>query len=117
MSENSAAQSPPPPPPAINAASTKKTWIAHDPETMKKIGTYTGKTARTAALKAASRFANVDETIPIVLRETNTKILRHFDGTKVSLNPPKIVPVGDRKIVYKTKAAVKEVKGRQALLQ
>ena len=112
MSTN-AAQDPPTSNAAQKVIKPIKSWIAHDPVTLKKIGSFKGRTPRSIAQKIATRNAKmVDEIIPIVVRETGTRRLYHFDGQKIQLPEPKQVARGDRIVTYTTTTKVKTIRDR-----
>lgn len=92
-----------------------RSWIAHDALTLKKIGSYKGRTPRSIAQKVATRNAkHVGDVIPIVIRETGTRKLYHFDGQKINLPEPKQVTRGDRLVTYTTTTKVKTIRDRPA---
>jgi len=82
----------------------KKTYMLHDPETMKSLGRFVSYTPRSAASKAASRGFK-----KILLRETGTKIVYEYLGDKVVLDPPKTVQRGERTVTFKTTSVVRSV--------
>lgn len=80
----------------------KRTYMLHNPETYACLGKYVSTTPRLAALKAASR-GHTD----ILLRETNTKIMHHYEGGIRSLDTPQVVQRGDQTVTYTNKPFVK----------
>lgn len=90
------------------AKRTRKPRIAfmlHDPEDMSSLGKYVSTDYRYAALKVASRGHK-----RILLRKTNTKEVREFQGDVVPLDTPKQISRGDRVISYNKKPVVKFVR-------
>lgn len=87
---------------------TRKPRIAfmlHDPADMSSLGKYVSTDYRYAALKVASRGHK-----RILLRKTNTKEVREFEGDVVPLETPKQISRGDRVISYNKKPTVKFVR-------
>ena len=82
----------------------KRTFMLHEPGTMKPLGKFVSNTPRSAAAKAASRGFK-----KILLRETGTKILREYEGGRVTLDPPKVVTRGERTVTFKTTSVVKSI--------
>jgi hypothetical protein len=92
----------------VIATRTKKpryTYMLHNPEDMSSLGKYVSTDYRYAALKVASRGFK-----KILLRKTNSKEVREFDGDVVTLDTPKIIKRADREIEYFKKPTVKFVK-------
>lgn len=83
----------------------KFTFMLHDPTDMSSCGKYQSSDYRYAALKAASKGAE-----KILLRKTNTKEVREFTGSNLTLDTPKEISRGGRTIQYHKKPAVKFVK-------
>ena len=81
--------------------SKKKTFMLHDPSDMSALGRFVSTDWRYAALKAASR----DHT-NIVLRQTGTREVRKFTGSKVPIEPKQITR-GGRTISYTHRPSVK----------
>lgn len=88
----------------------KKTFMLHHPETYVCLGKYVSTTPRLAALKAASR-----KHTDILLRETNTKILHHFEGGVKPLDQPQVVTRGTVTVTYTNKPFVKS-KGKPFIM-
>ena len=81
------------------------TYMLHDPETMENAGKYNSTSHRNAALKAATKgFTR------ILLRRTKTKLIYEYAGEANVLDEPKVVPRGNRNIVYAKKPKAKFVK-------
>lgn len=83
----------------------KSTFMLHDPKDLSSLGKYQSTDFRYAALKVASRGHK-----QILLRKTNTKEIREFNGDVVALDQPKEINRGDRVIKYSKKPVVKFVK-------
>lgn len=83
----------------------KITFMLHDPRDMSSLGKYVSTDYRYAALKVASRGHK-----KILLRKTNSKEVREFDGDVVPLETPKQISRGDRVISYNKKPTVKYVR-------
>lgn len=83
-------------------AKPKSTFMLHDADTMCSIGKYQSTDYRYAALKAASKGAN-----KILLRKTNSKEVRQFTGSIITLDTPKQISRGDRVIKYTKRPTVK----------
>lgn len=88
--------------PAAGGKKSKSTFMLHDPVDMSSLGKYVSTDYRYAALKVASRGHK-----KILLRKTNTKEVRQFDGDVVTLDTPKEIHRGDRVITYNKKPTVK----------
>lgn len=86
-------------------AKPKSTFMLHDPNDLSSLGKYQSTDFRYAALKVASRGHK-----KILLRKTNTKEIREFNGDVVALDQPKEINRGDRVIKYTKKPVVKFVK-------
>lgn len=104
--------------PATTKPKVKHTYMLHDPISLEPIAKMSSVDPRYCALKVASRMAKLPEsckgdeegTVKIWLRKTNTKVLREYVGTTITLeNPQKIVRAG-REIVYTRRPSVKFVK-------
>lgn len=98
----------PAPAPAAAAPRTKKpksTFMLHDPVDFHPLGKFISTDYRYAALKTASRGVT-----KILLRKTNTKTIREFEGRIITLDTPKEIVRGNRTIVYAKKPAVKFVR-------
>lgn len=98
----------PTPAPAAATGKTKKpkhTFMLHDPKDYSSLGKYQSTDFRYAALKVASRGYK-----DILLRKTNTKEIRQFEGNVVTLDTPKEIHRGDRVIRYTKKPVVKYVR-------
>ena len=80
----------------------KITFMLHDAGDMCSLGKYVSTDYRYAALKAASRGHH-----RILLRKTNTKEVREFEGDVVPLENPKKISRGDRVIEYNKKPSVR----------
>lgn len=87
------------------ARKPKRTFMLHDPKDLSSLGKYQSTDFRYAALKVASRGHK-----KILLRETNTKEIREFQGDIVPLAAPKEIKRGDRTITYSKKPVVKFAK-------
>jgi hypothetical protein len=105
-------------PVATKKPKVKHTYMLHDPISLEPIAKMSSVDPRYCALKVASRMAKLpascagdeDGTVKIWLRKTNTKVLREYVGTTITLeNPQKIVRAG-REIVYTRRPSVKFVK-------
>lgn len=94
-----------PSPAAPGGKKAKGTFMLHDPKDMSSLGKYVSTDYRYAALKVASRGHK-----KILLRRTNTKEVREFEGSVVTLDTPKEIHRGDRVIKYNKKPAVKFVR-------
>lgn len=92
-------------PAPANNKKAKSTFMLHDPSDMSSLGKYVSTDYRYAALKVASRGHK-----KILLRKTNTKEVRQFDGDVVTLDNPKQIHRGDRVITYNKKPTVKFVR-------
>lgn len=86
------------------APAKKKTYMLHHPENWSCLGKYVSTTPRLAALKAASR-----KHTDILLRETNTKIIHHYEGGSKPLETPQVVTRGNPPVTvtYSNKPYVK----------
>jgi len=100
-----------------NAASAQikkpgiRSWVAHDPVTLKKIGSFKGRTARGIAQKVATKQARqIGTPVQIIVREAGTRRLFHFIGEKIELAEHKEVVRAGRVITYKTVTKVKSDK-------
>lgn len=89
----------------VGAKKPKSTFMLHDPKDLSSLGKYQSTDFRYAALKVASRGHK-----QILLRKTNTKEIREFQGDVVTLDTPKEIHRGDRVIKYSKKPVVKYVK-------
>jgi GTPase len=92
-------------PPPVRAKKPKSTFMLHDPVDFHPLGKFISTDYRYAALKTASRGVT-----KILLRKTNTKTIREFEGRIITLDTPKEIVRGNRTIVYAKKPAVKFVK-------
>ena len=92
-------------PKAPKARKEKCTFMLHDPNDLSSLGKYQSTDFRYAALKVASRGHK-----SILLRKTNTKEVREFEGDVVPLDTPKQISRGDRVISYNKKPTVKFVR-------
>jgi hypothetical protein len=81
--------------------SKKKTFMLHDPSDMSALGRFVSTDWRYAALKAASRDHK-----DIVLRQTGTREVRKFEGSKVPIEAKEITR-GGRTIKYTHRPSVK----------
>lgn len=97
--------------PKVKKVREKKTYMLHHPQTYVCLGKYVSTTPRLAALKAASR-----KHTDILLRETNTKIMHHYEGGIKDLETPQVVKRGDQTVTYTTKPYVK-TKGKPFTMQ
>lgn len=86
-------------------AKPRHTFMLHDPNDLSSLGKYQSTDFRYAALKVASRGHK-----KILLRKTNTKEIREFNGAVVALDKPKEINRGDRVIKYSKKPVVNFVK-------
>ena len=86
----------------LKPKSVRHSFMLHDPVNMEAVSKYSSSHARYAALKAAS--AGVKR---IILRRTNSKICRVYEGDIVDLPEPKVIKRGDREITYKRKPTVR----------
>lgn len=84
----------------------KRVYMLHDPKDYSCLGKYVSTAPRLAALKAASR-----KHTQILLRETNTKILHHYEGGIRPLDTPQRVTRGDPPVTveYTKKPFVRRV--------
>lgn len=109
----SAAQDHPSDKPSDKPASKPKptkprlTFMLHDPSTMASLGKFVSTDYRYAALKAATRGHT-----RIMLRKTNTKEVREFEGKVLTLDAPKIIKrTGEgkspREVEYNKRPSVK----------
>lgn len=96
---------PAPAPAAPRVKKPKSTFMLHDPVDFHPLGKFISTDYRYAALKTASRGVT-----KILLRKTNTKTIREFEGRIITLDAPKEIVRGNRTIVYSKKPAVKFVK-------
>lgn len=106
-----------PPPPKVTDATPadkpprvkkpKHTYMLHNPDDMTSLGKYVSTDYRYAALKVASRGHR-----RILLRRTNSKEIREFEGEVVPLDKPKIIhrAGASKPIEYHRKPSVKFVK-------
>jgi hypothetical protein len=87
-----------------SAPRPKSTFMLHDPDNFSPLGKFVSTDYRYAALKCASRGHE-----QILLRKTNTKEIRKFEGKVVTLDSPKEITRGTppRTIVYSKKPTVK----------
>ncbi|NBS71280.1 hypothetical protein EBT31_20580 [bacterium] len=97
-------------------ASTKSTFMLHCPDTLKGLAKLCASSDRYAALKCASRIdklpanlKNEDGSLRILLRKTNTKIVREFNGNVIKLDKPTEVIRQGRYIVYEKKPVCKYI--------
>lgn len=97
--------------------STKQTFMLHCPFTRKSLAKLCASSDRYAALKCASRMNKLPEnlkmedgSIRILLRKTNSKIVREFKGNVITLETPQEVYRQGRKIVYTKKPTCKLVR-------
>lgn len=67
-------------------ADKKRTFMLHDPKDMSKAGQYTARTPAEAAKKAANKGH-----VEILLRETGTRVVQVFSGSKKPLARPHVV--------------------------
>ena len=96
----------------------KHTYMLHDPVSLAPIAKMSSVDPRYCALKVASRMAKLPEsckgdvegTVKIWLRKTNTKILREYTGTTITLETPQKIVRAGREIVYTRRPSVKFVK-------
>lgn len=96
----------------------KHTFMLHDPKSLEPIAKMTSADPRYCALKVASRMAKLPEsckgdeegTVKIWLRKTNTKVLREYVGTTITLETPQKIVRAGREIVYTRRPSVKFVK-------
>lgn len=87
-----------------NAAPTKnakRTFMLHSATDMSALGRFVSTDWRYAALKAASRGHT-----KILLRQTGTREVREFDGSRMPI-PPKEITRGGRTITYENRPVVK----------
>jgi hypothetical protein len=95
----------------------RHTFMLHSPATMESLGKFQSSDYRYAALKVASRQHPVlkatldsgEDYSRILLRKTNTKEIREFEGRVITLDTPTEVKRGDRTISYSKKPVVKYV--------
>jgi hypothetical protein len=90
--------------PAPKNKKPKRTFMLHSPVDMSALGRFVSTDWRYAGLKAASRGHT-----KILLRQTGTREVREFEGSKVEI-PPKTIVRGTREIVYNNRPAVKFVR-------
>lgn len=83
----------------------KFTFMLHDADDMSSCGKYSSSDYRYAALKAASKGST-----RILLRKTNSKEVREFTGSIVTLDTPKEINRGNRVIKYSKKPCVRFVR-------
>lgn len=83
----------------------KITFMLHDPKDMSSLGKYVSTDYRYAALKAASKGKTT-----ILLRKTNSKEVREFQGEVEVLDQPKVINRGTEQIKYWKKPKVKFVR-------
>lgn len=96
----------------------KHTFMLHDPISLEPIAKMTSADPRYCALKVASRMAKLPEsckgdeegTVKIWLRKTNTKVLREYTGTTITLDTPQKIVRAGREIVYTRRPSVRFVK-------
>lgn len=95
---------------------TKSTFMLHCPDTLNSLAKLVASSDRYAALKCASRIEklpqnlrNQDGSLRILLRKTNTKIVREFSGNVIKLDKPTEVIRQGRHIVYEKKPVCKYV--------
>ena len=105
MADNAPAPAPTPKP--VRAKKPKHTYMLHNPSDMTSLGKYVSTDYRYAALKVASRGHR-----RILLRRTNSKEIREFEGDVVPLDTPKIIyrAGATKPIEYSRKPSVKFVK-------
>lgn len=82
----------------------KRTFMLHAPDDMSALGRFVSTDWRYAGLKAASRGHT-----KILLRQTGTREVREFEGSKVEIDPKTIVR-GGREIKYTHRPSVKFVR-------
>jgi hypothetical protein len=82
----------------------KRTFMLHSVDDMSALGRFTSTDWRYAALKAASRNHRT-----IILRQTGTREVREFEGSRVEIEP-KIIERGGRTITYTHRPQVKFIK-------
>lgn len=95
----------------------RHTFMLHSPSTMESLGKFQSSDYRYAALKVASRQHPTLQTTSnsgekysrILLRKTNTKEIREFEGRVITLDTPTEVKRGDRTIAYSKKPVVKYI--------
>lgn len=100
------------------APKVKHTYMLHDPSNLEPIGKMSSVDPRYCALKVASRMAKLpascqgdtEGTVKIWLRKTNTKIIREYTGTTITLETPQKIVRSGREIVYTRRPSVKFVK-------
>jgi len=85
--------------------SPKLTFMLHAPSDMSYAGTYASESFRHAALKAASKGHE-----RILLRRTNTKEIREYEGARVPLEAPKSVVRDGKTITYAFKPTARFVR-------
>ena len=92
--------------PTANKAKNAKsrTFMLHDPTTMAALGRFVSTDWRYAALKAATRSHET-----ILLRQTGTREVREFKGTRAKIEPKEIVR-GGRTITYEYRPQVTSVR-------
>lgn len=105
MADPAPAPAPAAAPAAPRTKKPKSTFMLHDPVDFHPLGKFISTDYRYAALKTASRGVT-----KILLRKTNTKTIREFEGRIITLDAPKEIVRGNRTIVYAKKPAVKFVK-------
>ena len=86
-----------------NAKRNKRTFMLHEPSSMSALGRFVSTDWRYGALKAASRGHT-----KILLRQTGTREVREFNGSRVEIEPKEITR-GGRTIVYTHRPQVKFV--------
>ena len=79
----------------------KKNYMLHDPATMKQLGKFSSTSPRNAAMKAASRGHTT-----ILLRETGTKKMFKYTGSKTEMSTPREVHRDGKVITYKYESKV-----------
>lgn len=91
----------PAPATSTNANRNKRTFMLHEPSSMSALGRFVSTDWRYGALKAASRGHT-----KILLRQTGTREVREFDGSRMEIEPKEITR-GGRTIVYTHRPQVK----------
>ncbi len=102
----------------------KCTFMLHDPKNLSSLGKFVSTDYRYAALKVASRAHKpnykalwVDGVAggasKILLRKTNTKEVRVFEGKSIDLKEPKKIFRGKQEVLYFKKPVVSELKGER----
>jgi len=87
-----------------NKNKNKRTFMLHSVTDMSALGRFTSTDWRYAALKAASRNHTT-----IILRQTGTREVREFEGSRVEIEP-KVIERGGRTITYTHRPQVKFIK-------